>query len=178
MLTQGSKPMMTTTTQHNKSRDRVFVKDLAAVLAMTTVCFAVAAVVWAWLFPTMPITINDEGVATLAPGAENAAFRAFGRFVLATAIIAAAVAVWAARSRPVSPIMLLWAPSAALGGSIIFAYLGTWLEGIFHPPTDSLITPAVVFGPVALLVGPALSMLSYWLTVTISDPRRPEPQEI
>lgn len=146
-------------------------KDLLLALVAMLACFVVAALVWAWLYPTMTVTISDAGLATFAPGSEQAAFRAFGSFVLATVGISAVVAAWLAWTRPVAPIMLVWVPASALAGSVIFAYLGMWLEGVFHPPTDTLITPAMSFSPVVLVVGPALSLLSYWLTVTMSDGR-------
>ena len=150
----------------------------AGLLAVALLVYSAAGAIWGALRPPIRGTHLEEGAVSLDL-TSSAEFSSFITFALATAVVGAALGVFAYVLNPESRgvRMLLWLMVVVLAGAASFLAVGDLVGTALHstvvnpddlaPGEEVMLMPR--FNPrVAWLAAPFLAALSYWLCLALS----------
>lgn len=172
-LLQVDVPTTVTPKKSFPSRD---VGSKAGFLAVSLICYALAAVMWGWWRdPYSASVVSEDGQAVL-DGADNLEANAYIWFALATALIALGTTVWGLWGLKLRGLTaMLWALLVALLGAVSFSVIGDMVAAL-HYPTPTLeelnvgdvvkLTPAIRPG-IAFLAAPFVAAVVYWLSFVL-----------
>ncbi|ALC06287.1 hypothetical protein CDES_09495 [Corynebacterium deserti GIMN1.010] len=155
----------------------------AGVFALTTALFSIGGIIWGLLRPTYTAYVEDAETASIAVES-NTAFVGYAWFVIATAVLAAGIAltVFLRSPRTRGIFMLLWLGIVSAVGSVAFLVFGSYASDLLHGvPSDYAeavgesfsVAPPITPG-VALAVGPFLAVCMYWCATFVTPPEEIE----
>ncbi|BAU96439.1 hypothetical protein N24_2177 [Corynebacterium suranareeae] len=149
----------------------------AGVLAITLAVYAIAGVIWGLLRPTYTAFVEDAETASIAVES-NTSFTGYAWFVIATGVLAAAIALVVFLRSPQSrgPLMLIWLGIVSASGAVAFLIFGSYSSTLLHgSPSDYAtavgesfqVAPAISPG-IALAVAPFLAVCMYWCAAFVT----------
>ncbi|ANE04360.1 hypothetical protein [Corynebacterium crudilactis] len=149
----------------------------AGVLAITLAIFAIAGILWGLIRPTYTAYVEDAESASIAVET-NTAFTGYAWFVIATGVLAAAIAliVFLRSIHTRGPLMLVWLGIVSTAGSAAFLVFGGVASAFLHgSPSDYAdaigesfnIAPTITPG-VAIAVAPFLAVCIYWCAAFVT----------
>lgn len=149
------------------------------VISVSLAVFALGGVLWAFAQPVTTGEVTDDLQAVVGVQGEDAPVTAFGAYVIATAVVGAAVALWVFVSarRLRGPLGLLVCGIISFLGSGVFLVFGNFMASHFRA-TDlsgeltagqSVTLISDIDLGAASLVAPALALLVYWSCALFSS---------
>lgn len=143
-----------------------WLRDAAALWALTVALFGVAGLVWGLFYPMMRVRVGET--VQVLPASQDASFRALVWFVGMSAALGVVLGVWAHHFFVRGLGQLLWVVVCMFLGAWWFVFVGA--QVLPDPPNVDAASPgdvielARVISPwPGMLVAPGCAALAYWL---------------